>query len=156
MLIAYQFSIRRTIDNFQNWQANKISLQSAASAPVQIQEYQNQIASLEKNFKQVIYDRETLFEVVNTFCRENQLSLTNFPPEIRKEQNDYRIITNEIEVQGKYANMVRLAYELEFVKQLGHIASTTFKREQNRQTKRTELKGTIYLQNLQNLKNEKQ
>ena len=151
-LIAYQLSFSKTLENYRQYQINKKILEEAASAPSQIQQYQTRLVSYDKQFQQTTYDRATLFEKVNTFCRNNQLNLTNFAPEIRNKQQDYEVITNEIVVRGKYNEMVQLAYHLEQTTQLGHIASSSFKTVKDVQSRRQYLEGSIFLQNIQAIK----
>lgn len=148
LIISYQFSISKTLEYYGKYSKNQQSLTAAASAPQQIQHYQKLLAGLAGNGQEGDYDRAHLFEVVNTFCRKNNLKLSQFPPEEERAQNDYQILTNQIEVEGNYVDMVKLGYELEFVKKLGHIASASFKQERDIRTRRRFLKGVFYLQHL--------
>ncbi len=147
-IFAYSFSIHKTIVAYNTHQANKKALSEASTAPAQIQRFQAKLKQFNQSFQRIEYDREELFEAVNTFCREHGLSLSKFHPEERTIQNDFEVITNQIEVQGAYNDMVKLVYELEYVQQLGHIASTKFDKTVNRRTKEETLTAVIYLQNI--------
>ena len=147
-VFAYSLSIHKTIMAYSTYQANNKALTEASTAPAQIQRFQAKLNQFNQSFQRIDYDREQLFEAVNTYCREHNLSLSKFHPEERTIQNDFEIITNQIEVQGAYKDMVKLVYELEYVQQLGHVASTKFDKIVNRRTKEEVLTAEIYLQNI--------
>lgn len=146
--LAYQFSIKNTVEQLGLYLQNQQKLELAAKAPEQIQQFQEQLNQLNANQQYQLYDRSNLFEEVNTFCRENKLSLSNFSPEEMRQQGEYQIFTNQITVQGKYVDMIKLAYALEFEKGLGHLASASFSRQRDLRSRKTYLEGNLYLQNL--------
>ena len=148
LLGAYFFAIRTTVGLYSEYQHNKRILEQAAHAPAQIRGYQERLAQMSGSVGQRTYNREQLFATVNTFCREEGLSLTNFKPEVRRNLQDYELITNPIEVTGDFKDMVRLAYLLEHETQTGHIASASYIRKKDVRTKKIRLHGTLYLQNV--------
>ena len=123
-------------------------LQQIDSAPSQIKNYQKELSSFKEQVYQTKYKRETLFEEVNTFCRENNLRLVNFIPQASQFEKDYEIATNTVQVEGKYRDMVRLAYNLEYSHQISHLSSVQFQLIQDRRLKRTYLLATFILQNI--------
>ncbi|MEM1323511.1 MAG: type 4a pilus biogenesis protein PilO [Bacteroidota bacterium] len=147
-LLAYSLGIKKTINSYRTYSSNTIALEQAQTAPEQIRKYRTQLAKLDNNLNRVQYDRELLFEQVNTFCTNNRLTLTKFAPEHRQEQNDYIVITNPIEVQGNFTDMVRLAYHLEYSQRLGHMASVDFRLVNDRRLKKKYLSGQLYLKNI--------
>lgn len=147
-LVVYYFSIHPTIEAYQFYNSQQKSMEQAAQAPAQIQQYQAQLASTENSIAQMNYDRAYLFEIVNTFCQAHHLKLSNFHPEQRQVQHQYVLITSPIMVQGNYVDMVALAYHLEYEMKLGHIASSHFQTIKDRKNRKTYLEGTFYLQNV--------
>lgn len=147
-LFAYQFSIKQTVNQLGEYFQNKQNLEEAASAPQRIAKYQNQLNQLNANQQYQVYDRANLFEQVNTFCREHDLSLSNFSPEEVQQEGEFQIFTNQIMVEGKYVDMVKLAYTLEFEQGLGHLAAATFERKKDLRSRKTYLEGALFLQNL--------
>lgn len=149
LIVAYRFSFSKTIAAYQTFKLQSKSLGKAQNAPLTIQNYQQLIQQLEGRLNaNLSYDREQLFELVNTFCAANDLSLAGFHPERRQQSNDYEIITTPIEIKGGYIDMVKLAYQLEFVDRIGHIASLEFVMEKDRINKKDNLIGRVYLQNI--------
>jgi len=149
LVLAYLFSFRNTIAAYQLSKNNQLALEEASSAPQQIKQFQDQLSLLEVSLIQSDYNRQVLFEAVNTFCDAQSLKLDHFHPEQRYIHNDYEIITNKIEVEGVYKDIVELIYYLEQEQRLGHIASTNFVKKEERRTKRKYLTAEIYIQNIQ-------
>lgn len=147
-LVVYFFSIQPTITAYHQYKNHQRAMVQAANAPAQIQQYQQQLLDTESSISQMNYDREYLFEAVNTFCQAHRLKLSNFLPEQRQVQHQYILITSPIVVQGNYVDMVALAYHLEYVMGLGHIASSNFQTIKDRKNRKTYLEGTFYLQNV--------
>lgn len=149
LIIAYVFSIRNTVDAYIISKRQQHSLEDVSNAPQRIKQFQDQLASLDHSLVQSDYNRQQLFESVNTFCESQDLKLDYFHPEQRFLHNDYEIITNKVEVEGTYKSIVRLIYYLEYEQKLGHIASTNFEQKEERRTKRKYLTAEIYIQNIQ-------
>lgn len=152
-LLAYQFSFKKTIGLYHQYQRNHSLLEQAQRAPQQIQQHKTQLASLDQQISRTTYNRAYLFESLNTFCQKHNLVLSHFHPEVRRQENDLEIITNQIEVRGNYHELLALTYELEFAKSLGHIASIKFKKEKDKRNKKTYLQATIFLQNIEVVRN---
>ena len=145
---AYHFSIKETIEQVGLYRQNNQNLEQAANAPQRINEYQNQLNQLNAKQQYQVYDRANLFEQVNTFCRLHSLSLNNFSPEEIQQQGEFQIFTNQITVQGKYVDMIKLAYAMEFEQSLGHLAAATFEQKKDLRSRKTYLEGSLFLQNL--------
>ena len=62
--------------------------------------------------------------------------------------NVYNLETNVIEIEGSYTDMVRLIYEIEFIKNISKVTATYFIKQKDISTKKTRLTATIYLQNI--------
>lgn len=149
LIIAYFFSIRKTIDAYTLSRNNAKGLEEASTAPFQIKQLQEELKLLEVSLIQSNYNRQTLFESINTFCETYDIRLDYFHPEQRHAQNDYEVITNKLEVEGTYQSIVKLIYHLEQEQKMGHIASCNFEKKEERRTKRKYLKADIYIQNIQ-------
>ena len=149
LVLFYQLSLKNTLELYQVYQQNKTRMESAENAPMLIRQYESEIQKITQNIPKHTYNRQTLFEMVNTFCSSHNLSLVNFYPEKRKEQNEFYTITNKIEVQGSYTNILKLIYHVEQEEQNGHIASCHFQIEQAKRRKKRKLKCLLYLQHVQ-------
>ena len=97
------------------------------------------------------YDREYLFAQLNSFCRQHDLLLLDFPPTIIEPSTEYQVITNIAKVRGNYHDIVKLIYFLEQQRQLTYVISARIYKERNLRTRETYLAAHLYLRNLQNL-----
>lgn len=143
---AYQFSFKNTITQYTRYQHHQRLLEAAKTAPAQINQLEKQLQQFEKIIKQTTYDKQLLFTTVNNFCRNNNLKLSHFEPEERGDYGNLEIITNQLEVQGDFTNIIRLTYILEYIKEIGYVASLNFELKKDKYSKKEFLSATLYLQ----------
>lgn len=150
-IIVYLFAIKITIVLYGEYTELKQQMAVANNAPQQIQKYQNQMANIQNILgkQNTDYSHEALLAGITGFCQKHRLTLRDFPKPHLQEESDFSIYTNLLDVEGNFFDMLQLAYELEYQKKSGHIASVEFGWEKDRQTKRKFLNMIIYLQNLQ-------
>jgi hypothetical protein len=148
LLVIFQVSIRRTISVFANYRSNAAKISMAANAPARIASLQKRLANTQETSMQP-YNRERLLEKVTDFCRENNLLIRSFPEGLVANQNENKVVSNQIEVEGGYKDMVRLAYLLEMEEKQGSISSLKFYLYKDRVAKRTVLRNLIVLRNLE-------
>lgn len=147
LLLIYLVSIRQTLGLYRTYRVNRAAIARAASAPGEIARLEAQVAALQQNGLKV-YDQENLLVEVTRFCREHELLITTFPSSDRVVENGYPIITNTLEVQGGYKDMVRLVHLLEQRERLGSVGSLKFYTQKDRISKKTYLRLSIVLRNL--------
>ena len=152
LVLIYQLRLKNTLELYHSYKQNKARVESAENAPKLIRQYESEIRKITQRIPKHTYNRQDLFEMVNTFCRSHDLSLVNFYPEMRQEQKEFYTITNKIEVQGSYVDILKLSYHLE---QYGHLASCHFQVEQEKRSKKRKLKCLLYLQHVQTQKTDK-
>lgn len=147
LALVYSLSIRRTLTMAQQHKSMRQNIERAASAPSEIQQLRSQLNTLQRSALQS-YDREQLLEAITNFCRSNDLLVTTFPEASIVQEGASHIITNEVEVEGAYTQIVRLVYLLEQGEKLGSVSSLAFFTHKNRRTKRMNLRAKITLRNL--------
>lgn len=147
-VFAYLFSIKNTVDIYGDNKKKEVELMRLQSAPQQIAALESQLSNFENAINKHSYNREEIFESINTFCSSNNLKLSYFHPEQRENSNEIKIITNKIEVEGSYKNIVKLAYEIERIQELGHLSSLNFEKKKERRSKREYLTGILYLRHI--------
>ena len=147
-IAIYFINIKKTISHYQGYQNKKEQLSRVSNADELITQYQMQLAKFQQK-NQKSYDREALLEEVTNFCRANQLLVKTFPQAQRVEQNNYPIITNHIEVEGAYKEIVKLVYLLEYEEKLGSVGSLKFYTKKDRYKKKNFLRANIVLRNLE-------
>lgn len=154
-LTGYQFSLKKTLAAWQQHGEYVKAVATASVAPGRIMEYRTALDQLEGRMAPGGYDREGLFEAVNTYCQQNpKLGLRSFQPEQRLVQNDIEIISNPVETEGSFGAMVNLAYELEYTRRLGRIGSLQFRLQRDPRTRKEYLRAKIYLQYFQPLQDD--
>lgn len=146
--LIYMVSIRRTLQLRQALKKNETAIARAQNAPQQIAQLEAQVGALQQNGLRP-YDREYLLEQITGFCRDHQLLVRTFPQSERVVENNYPIITNTIEVEGAYQDLVRLVHLLEQKERLGSISSLKFYTKKERVSKKTYLRLSIVLRNLE-------
>lgn len=76
------------------------------------------------------------------------LTLTEFPPVHEFVQNQYVIYTHQAEVEGSFANTLKLIYELETKFKLAKICGLKIHTKEDYATHRKKLYALIYVQNI--------
>jgi Tfp pilus assembly protein PilO len=148
MLLAYSTNIRNTINTYQQYNANQKRLKMAQNAAQDIARYRSDLRSMQQT-TQKPYNREYLLEQITTFCRDHDLLIKSFPISQKVVENNYPIITNEIEVEGNYPDIVSLAYMIEQEKRLSSISSLSFNLVKDRIKQQQFLHGRFILRNIE-------
>ncbi len=146
VLSAYHFSFSKTLALHEQLTQNEARLQQVKDLPLLIREYEALLSDTNHMQQNASYNREALFEKINTFCRVNKLQLEHFYPEQRMAVQHFDLITNKLEVQGSFKDMVRLGWFIEREERLGHIASVSYKTMDDKRTGKTWLTGTFFIQ----------
>jgi len=148
LLLVYPFTFGKTIDRYKQSKANQALLISAANAPQKIQDYQTKLTHLEGNLSLINYDRNHMFDAVNGFCRDQQLVVANFAPEVQYRTKNYILVSNTITVRGAFKNMVELTFFIEKTKAFGHVASQKIERVKDQLTRKEHLQMKVVVQNI--------
>ncbi len=120
----------------------------AATAPERIGVLKKKLANMQQSTLKP-YNRERLLENLTNFCRNNHLLVRAFPEAQVVAQNENSVVTNQIEIEGSFKDMVKLAYMLEAEERQGSISSLKFFVFKDRVAKRNVLKSLIVLRNLE-------
>lgn len=145
---VYYFSFLRTWGNYQTYRQTVQDINRAKNVQNEIAKYEQALAQWEQSSLQK-YDREKLLELVTNFCRTHQLLIKTYPEAERVKENGFPVVTNEIEVEGAFKDMVTLVYLLEHQEKIGSIASLQFFRHKDRRKRQEVLRGRIILRNLE-------
>jgi hypothetical protein len=144
--IAWKMSFSKTLEAFQRVQENAKQIERLSKAPALAVAYQKQITAFKNGERTKPYNREVLFEAVNTFCRSHDIQILKFHPEQRVFDQRFELITNELEVQGSFKDLVKLGWHVEQEEKLGHIASATYHSQEDKRTHKTSLIGRLIIQ----------
>jgi len=152
LFFAYHFAIKKTLDLVSLHNEMLSDYATAQTAPKEIRRYEEELmvmASILGNFSnEDLSNREMVLALITEFCQAHRLGLNSFPQELTHQTEDYNITTTAIVVEGRYTALVKLLYKLEYLEQVGRVASVEFKMHKDRKTRRNYLAATIYLQNI--------
>lgn len=147
-LVVFKFNIQRTYREYQRFQEGKSQLLRASSAVEETVGLKEQLNSLQETAIRP-YKRENLLEKVTSFCRNNNLLVKSFPEEeLYSQGNDSQVVTNRIEVEGGYKDIVKLVYTLEELEKLGNVSSMRVYLAKDRALKKMVLRSNIVFRNL--------
>ena len=144
LLLAYQFNIKETLNLRQANQQHQQAIARATNIDADIEKYQGQLTAFNANAV-TSYSQENLLELLSTFCVQQDLLIKGFPEPKTYQEADYTIVSNRIEVEGSFSDIVQLVYDLEHVHRIGSIVSLKYQSGYNRQTKKPYLTALITL-----------
>ena len=147
-LIVYQFNIKRTLKTYQEYSTLQEDIKRAENINDEIAKYEQELKVLEQSSLQ-IYNKEKLLELVINFCRDHDLLIKTYPQAEKNIENNFVIVTNRIEVEGLYRDIVKLVYFLEQQEKIGSVAHLHFFLIKDRKKKRNVLRSEIILRNLE-------
>lgn len=147
-LVVYGVNIKKTMAMRQQYSQQQADIQRAATAANSIQTYRAQLASFQQSALQP-YDREFLLEQLTSFCRQHDILVSTFPEAQRVEENGNGIISNTIEVEGRYQDIAELIYMIEQEEKMGSVSTLKFFSQKDRLTKELKLKARMVIRNLE-------
>lgn len=147
-IIAYQLGIKKTVILYKDYNEQQQLASIVENAPMTIAKLRSQLQELDSSLLKQAYDRQLLFETVNTTCADLNLFIAGFGEETQESNGSLTIVTNQVEVRGSYHDILKLINKLEKELQLTRVASANFEKKNDRKQKRTFLNATLYLQNL--------
>lgn len=148
LLLSFQLAFRKSMEQRKRLRVLQTQITQMRTAPAAIERLQRQNAALQLPGQLARYDREVLFGLVASLCREHDLLLRAFPPPQAENHDRLRLVVSEIQLEGAYQDMLRLAFALERTHGAGQLAGASFHLQQDPLTRRKSLNGTIYLQNV--------
>jgi Tfp pilus assembly protein PilO len=148
MLLAYCINIRSMLHSYKLYKSQQQKLSRVRNASQDITQLRTHLKTLQKTLQRP-YDREYLLEELTTFCREHNMLIKNFPIAQKVTEKNYPIITNEVDVQGDYLNIVSLAHMIEQEKKLATISSLSFCLVKDRAKQQQFLHGRLVLRNVE-------
>ena len=157
-LLAYIFAFNKTIKLSNENRNLKNQLAQIENAPQRISALNHQLDELDTKLGYIRGDgalsQEAILSYVSNYCISKNIFLKEFSePEI-SENSGYTVETNILQIEGSYAEILTLIYEIEHVERLSKIASLQFKKTKDRKTKRDKLIAAVHFQNINKLKNE--
>lgn len=156
---GYELSIKKTWTTYEDCKVSENQLQQAFNAPQKIERLEKKLISIDNiigiSRKDSNSLQESLLGIVSAYCQQNNITLKEFPKAISTREKDLLVETNVFVVQGGFAKLLKLVFQLEQKYKIGKLASVDFHSKKNMETKNTTLTETIYLRNIKKVRNEK-
>jgi len=152
LFICYQYALKKTWTVYEEYKQNNVHADQSGNYMSLIPGLQNQekkMADLISNHTAdtVNTPKETL-AFITSFCKQSRLRLTEYQPLQITENTNFNIATRQISVEGNYAGLLKLLYELENQRFYGRLCSAYFKSIEDPYSNKITLTCTFYLQNL--------
>ena len=151
LVFAWFFTLGDTFDRWMEFNNLKAEIKRAENAPRTIRSLHLELDEIEGKIGAFMggehYTRDALLDLVTSFCKDNDLTLKEYPSPRFETDNSFRIENNTIVSEGSFNNLLKLAYALEHEYKIGRVASLQFNSLRNKKTKRLALNATILLQN---------
>lgn len=151
-ILTYKIAIKKTIDLQAENKQIENRLKQIEDAPYLLANYKNTLENLNNQLGYVgskdKLSQDKILDIVESFCSQNNSFLSEYSKTILNNNKAFNIETNVIEIDGKYTDIVKLIYELEYKKNISKVNGVFFKKEKNRTTRKMRLTATIYLQNI--------
>ena len=146
LILAYKANISTSIQRYQQYKNAKTKLESAQTASREIAQYTSLLRGMQRTGQQP-YNREYLLEQITGFCREHNLLIKTFPNALKVTENNYPVITNELEIEGSFKDLTALAYRIEQEQKLGSLSALKFFLVKDRVRQKNNLHAYFVLRN---------
>ncbi len=154
--VIYNLSLRKTFELKAKCREAEEKLEVIQTAPeeiVRIRKELNRIDNLVGK-KEGKDGQEVLIEQVSDFCQKRKITFREYPGIHEYQKENYNLMTNVIKVKGAFKDLVELLYDLEKNYKLGKVTSVKYQLQRNYKTKKKELIGIYYIQNIRIDENE--
>ena len=149
-LIAYQFSIKKTITVYRTLNEKREAVEMANNAESQIQHLQSKLTDWEQSIHQNPSTGQDIFDAISAFCNEKEIEIVDFPKLMVHQEEEFKILTNKMTLSSPYHALVELTHYIEEEHQMGRISAVNFYTAKDRKTKSTKLYAELYIQNILN------
>jgi hypothetical protein len=158
MVIAYNVTIRRTIELNQECKKLKEQSEYITNAPMLISQLESKQRTFDRiigmNINSGLEFQKVLLERLGEYCAANHIVLRDFPEVSRFVNDDYLLETHEVALEGNFSGLVRLVYNLEQKYRLGKIISLKYEAVKDLKTGELHLVARFFIQNIKKNENE--
>jgi hypothetical protein len=151
--VMLKFPVGRTVSFYQDVKSLEKQLSQATDAPMRVITLQKQLARIDQALgKQSgtkgISKDEALLETITRYCHDHNALLREFPRAGAYKENEMQVETSTFVVEGDFATLLALVYQLEQKNKVGRVASVNFQSKRDLKTTLLALSATIYVQSI--------
>lgn len=149
-ICVYTLSVRNTINAITEYTKQTIKIETIKDAPLKMNELNTKINQMEHLLIDTkdIDTEELLLEKVTNYCRENPVTLIEFPQTYVSEYEGYEILCNKLIIEGSFKDNLLFIYDLEQKNKMGMVSSVKFIKQKDIRSKKVKLFTHIYIQNI--------
>ena len=159
VFIVYSLGVSKTIKAYHDYSDAKARMEMAQNAPLMAAQLERELILMDakmgttKAFKQ--NTAETLLNLITNYCQSNHAVLREFPRTTIDMQGDLTIETNQFVLEGNFATILKLIYNLEQKNKIGKVASVKYQLKKDFKTKEMVLTASVFIQNIKKTDHEK-
>ena len=149
LLVVLGVSVRKTVALVKSNARLEQQARLLDRAPEQIAQLQMRSQQLGETLaisEQSDALRKELFEQVSMLCEQHQVRLRSLQEAEVFTEDQLEVATHTIQLEGSFANQVRICHALEDQLQRGRVASVSFRTVRDRRAKQTYLSGELSIQ----------
>ena len=155
-VLIYSFGIKKTVNTILEYKKISENYEQVQNAPKLLNDLQSKLNKINKSvdFKREnsLSSEQNILELVTKICQDSKMTLMQFPKTNKTQKGDFLVETNQFVVEGSFANLVLLVYQIEQKNKVGRVASIQYELKKNNETKKQYLIATIFIQNIKNVK----
>ena len=146
--LVYSLTISKTIQLSRQLNGLEGQVERLGDAPLQIQMLKKRLKDIEGrigNHSGKI-NREEIFHQLSNYCKQHQLILREFPEPHQIKMDNYGVDTYQLEVEGRYSNLLQMVYYLEKNIYLGKLSALHFLLKRDKRSREEYLTLSLFLQ----------
>ncbi|WP_461630267.1 hypothetical protein [Labilibaculum euxinus] len=147
-LLVYSFAVSNTVKLSAEVNQLEDQVDRLSDAPLQIQILKQRLKEIEERIgtHSGNISQEEIFQKLSVYCKQNALTIREFPLPHELSTDDYSVETYLLEVEGTYSRLLKMVYFLEQDTYLGKVSALHFLLKKDKRTREEYLSLTIYLQ----------
>ncbi len=151
MVICYEFSINKTVQEYRIYKINHIQTEESNESFTSLGALKARDEMLTKVFSKFQLDtlqsEKNLLLVTSLYCNENNLILKEYRPYSQSKKDSINMLTRIVTIEGPFITCIRLIRSLETNENVGKVSSVDFKSFKDPQDKKIKLNCTLFIQN---------
>nr|WP_319570069.1 hypothetical protein [uncultured Draconibacterium sp.] len=149
LLLSWKMAIKPSIDLYSNVKHQQDQLELLENAPQQIALLKRKLELVDQQIGASATDikQEQIINEISQYINDRkQIDLCQLSPVHKQQRENYIIQTFQLELEGRFTQLVQLLQFFEQKKSIGKIASTEFYIHNDRKNKTNKLRLRLYIQ----------
>ncbi len=151
LILSYKLGFKRSLELRAECKNLSSRLVNIKDAPMRIKQLEEKKRSIENLIGKATYEKDTRDVIVNyvsTYCEKEDVTLRQLHDIHISEEEDYRIETNRLTLEGDFHKLLQLLYHIENDYTFGQVSSVRFYKAKNIKSRQNELLLEIFVQTI--------